>query len=97
MALSGAVNTKAESSDSTNESASALGDMFSGTSTSNDINTEVKDDSNFVDINPSNDSSNESNENNFINFNSNNTEQSTANNSSDSNKEGESELSKFFQ
>ena len=86
-----------ESSVSTNESASALGDMFSGTSTSNDINTEVKDDSDFVDINPSNDSSNESNENNFINFNSNNTEQSTANNSSDGNKEGESELSKFFQ
>lgn len=83
-----------ESSVSMNDSKSELGDMFSGTSTSNNVNT---DDSMFVDINPSNDTSNESNENNFINFNSNNTEQSTTNNSNDDNKEGESELSKFFQ
>ena len=84
-----------EASTSSSEPNSALGDMFSETSSSS---VAPKDDSQFVDINVPSESS-ESSENSFINFNTNTInddgQSSTSNN--ENKKDGESELSKFFQ
>ena len=80
-----AFTTQSNVPETTSESSSELGSMFNGTSNTSDK---------FVDINPPTTSSSDSTDNNFINFNAGNDN----NQSNDTNnKDGESELSKFFQ
>lgn len=84
-----AFTTQSNVPETTSEPSSELGSMFNGTDT-NVSNTSDQ----FVDINPPTTSSSDSTDNNFINFNAGNDN----NQSNDTNnKDGESELSKFFQ
>ena len=83
-----------DTSSPSNEPVSELSGMFNGT-TSNFESTNISDSNQFMDVNPPESTDSSSTDNNFINFNTGNSNSSQEN--TNNNKDGESELSKFFQ